>query len=473
MRISGAIVVAVWLVAAAASAQASDDPLEQASAHFDRGITFYNEGRYDAALAELARAYELAPAHQTLYNLARVHAALGHAVESARAYARYLEEAGDEIGARRRREAEAALEEQRARIGRLEVIVDADGATVSVDGVDVATAPLREPLELSAGMHNVEVRAPGREATRHAVSIAGQSTARLEVSLREEVVPRGTLRVESSLPEVTITIDDEPVGMTPLQSTLPLRAGQHRVTATRVGYRTETRAVQIDEGAEAEVRFELRREPGAAPDSLGRLRIELPDAPSLVRVDGETMMGVDLELPIGAHHVVIEVTDRRPYEGTVRVPAVQSIEIRPALSWTLEARRERLEGAELQRNVGLGMMLGGGAILLASLSVTIWNEAEISATDERIREINALTSPCTMEPMQCTALDREGMMLNERQPTQNAIRGVSITGLVLGALIAGPGLAVWLSAPDSEAIDAGARAALRLTPGGAAIDGAF
>lgn len=472
---SWALATVVFLGAScvcAAHAQ-EDDPRARAGAHFDRGIAFFNEGRYDAALAELARAYELAPAHQTLYNLARVHAALGHAVEAARAYERYLEEGGDAIRGRRRREAETALERQRARIGRLEVIVDAPGATIGVDGVDVATAPLEEPLELSAGMHNIEVRAPGHEATRRAVSIAGQSTERIEVELREEVVPRGTLRVESTLPEVTITVDDEPIGLTPLQSTLPLRAGRHEVVASRLGYRTETRTVTIDEGAEAEVRFELRREPAASPEALGRLRIELPDAPSLVRVDGEPMMGVDLELPVGAHHVVIEVTDRRPYEGTVRVPASQSTDIRPPLAWTLEARRERLEAAELQRNVGIGLAIAGGAVLLGSLSVVIWNEAEISTTDARVVEVTDLiNSPmCMIED--CAELEREGRELTARQQDQNVIRGVSITGLVLGTLVAVPGLALWLTAPNRDAIDAGARAAIRLRPGGVSLEGSF
>jgi len=136
------------LLAASIPAHAQDDARSQAAEHFDRGIAFFNEQRFDAALAELARAYELFPAYQTLYNLARVHAALGQSVEAARAYERYLAEAGAEINARRRREAEAALAEQRARIGTLTVVTDVEGARIGIDGVDVAPTPLSAPIPL-------------------------------------------------------------------------------------------------------------------------------------------------------------------------------------------------------------------------------------------------------------------------------------------------------------------------------------
>ncbi|HEY8432280.1 MAG TPA: PEGA domain-containing protein, partial [Sandaracinaceae bacterium] len=346
-----ALVLATPAVAQPRSAE------DQAAEHFDRGIAFFNEGRFDAALAEFSRAYELAPAHQTLYNLARVHAALGHAVESARAYEQYLAEAGDAIAPRRRREAEAALAEQRARIGHLLVRTDVDGARIAIDGVDVATTPLGAPIPVSAGSHTVEVRAPGREIVRRRVAVAGQEEVSIEVELREEVVPRGTLRVTTNVPEVTIAIDGEPVGLTPLPSTVPLRAGEHAVTASRAGYRTQTQRVVIEDGAEAELAFEMRREPNPAPDHVGRVRIRLPDAPYLIRVDGEPMIGLDLDLPVGAHRIELEVTDRQPYEGTLRIPPGGTVVITPPLSWTLEARRQRIAAAETQRSLGIGLTI--------------------------------------------------------------------------------------------------------------------
>lgn len=470
---------AVLVLACASAARAQPVPdaaaRQRASEHFDRGIAFFNEERYDAALAELARAYELAPAHQTLYNLARVHAALGHAVEASAAYARYLEEAGEALNARRRREAEQALEEQRARIGQLMVVTDVAGATIAIDGVDVATTPLANPIDLSAGAHVVEVHAPGHESSRRAVAIAGRALSRIEVELREEVVPRGALRVTSSIPETSILVDGEDVGLTPLSATLPLRAGPHTVVARRLGYREETRRIEIEEGAEAELAFDMRREPAARPEHLGRLRLQLPDAPFLVRVDGEAMLGVDLELPVGPHLVTIEVTDRRPYEGTIRIQASSGIDVAPPLTWTLGARTSRLAAANDQRLLGGGLTIAGGALAVGMLAVLIWNEAEIARSDSRLVEINGqLTGRCELDfDRECEALLAEGMDLRDRQEPQNILRGVGIAGALLGAAIGITGLVLWTTAPGEDAIDAGARARLRVGPGRLEVDGVF
>jgi tetratricopeptide (TPR) repeat protein len=448
-----------------------------AGQHFDRGIAFYNEHRYDAALAELARAYELAPAHQTLYNLARVHAALGHAVEATRAYEHYLRDAGDRLPPRRRAEAERALEEQRARIGQLMVRVDVAGATIAIDGVDVATTPLAIAIPLSAGAHTVEVRAPGHETSRRAVAIAGQSETLLELELREEVVPRGNLRVTTSVPEVRISVDDESVGLTPLSSTLPLRAGTHRVTAERVGYVRESRTVEIDEGADAELSIEMRRDPSPPAAAVGRVRLELPDAPYRIVVDGEPMMGQVLDLPIGGHDITLEVTDRQPYQGTVRVPPGSVLVIVPPLAWTLDARRARIDEAEGQRNLGWVLAVAGGAFALGGASVLIWNEAEIAGTDGRLVQINDDLAVC--EPMgvdvRCDMLRAEGERLVEEQAVQNAIRGVSIASTVLGLGVGAVGLGIALGTPSSDEVDAAARAraSLRLGPGGVSVVGAF
>ncbi len=481
MERSRVVAAALAVTLALAPIASAQDAPAQAAEHFDRGIAFFNEGRFDAALAEFSRAYELAPAHQTLYNLARVHAALGHAVESARAYEQYLAEAGEAIGARRRREAEEALAEQRARIGTLVVRADVEGARVSIDGVDVATTPLAEPLRVSAGSHTVEVRAPGREMVRRGVAVAGQEQVVVEVSLREEVVPRGTLRLSTNVPEVGISIDGEPIGVTPLPSTVPLRAGEHVVIASRPGYRTLSQRVTIDDGAEAELAFTMQREPEPPPEHVGTVRVELPNAPYLIRVDGEPMMGLELELPVGAHRIELEVTDRQPYEGSVRIPPAGSIRITPPLAWTLEARRQRVAAAESQRTAGIGLSIAAAPLLVAGLPLLVWNEAEITSTDAEVLRVQAeyqsyMDVGCMAlgdTPPHCMELAERGRALAAQQDEQNVLRAISIGSTVAGALLGAIGLPLWLAAPSDESVDAAARATLRVGPTGVAIDGQF
>jgi hypothetical protein len=455
---------------------AAQDQRDRAAEHFDRGIVFYNEQRFDAALAEFLQAYEIEPAPEAMYNVARVYAALGRAVQAARSYERYLNEGGRSIGAARRREAERALEQQQSRIGYLMVQADVSHATISIDGVDVASTPLSEPIPLAAGAHNVEVRAAGREPVRREVAIAGRETAQLVVALAESIERRGTLRVTSSVPEVAIAVDGETVGATPLGTTVPLRAGRHVVSASRAGYRPEARDVVIEDGAEAEVHFDMRRDPSPRPAEIGVMRLRLPNAPYLVRIDGETMLGLELELPVGAHTIELEVMDRQPYEGSIRVPSGDAILIVPPLAWTLDARRQRLDAAAGQRAVGIALTVAGGIFLAGGLPVLIWNEGEISTTDARIVELQRLFSMCMVTtPAECDALEEEGAELTARQGDQNIFRGVSITGVVVGAALAALGLTLLFTAPSDDSVDAEARARAQLSigPGGVQLDGAF
>lgn len=469
------LVLMLFLGLTPLAALAQDDARAQAAVHFDRGIAFFNESRYDAALAELGRAHELAPAPATLYNLARVHAALGHAVEATAAYRAYLAEPG--VSAERRAVVQAAMEEQQTRIGQLVLECDVAGATLSVDGVDVEVTPLERPLPLSAGSHSVEVRAPGHETVRRAVSIAGQSTARLDISLREVVVPRGNLRVVTSVPEVAIQVDGNPVGMTPLPSTVVLRRGVHAVSARRPGYQPEERQVQIEEGSATELSFTMRRAPHAPPSELGRVRLRLPAAPHLVRIDGEPMLGAVLELPVGLHRLELEVTDRRPYESTFRVSAESTQDLLPPLAWTLEAREERVSGADSQRAAGITLAVVGGATLIAGVALLSWNEPRIAATDSRITELRDQFEELGCEevflPTVCGPLRDEGEELDAQQTPENIVRGVSVAATILGAGLTAAGLGLWIGAPSEDDIDAGARARISVGPGGVSVRGAF
>lgn len=459
-----------------ALAQPAGAARARAAEHFDRGLVFYREQRFDAALAEFSRAYELQPAPSTLYNLARVHAALGHAVEATRAYAQYLAEA-TELPARRRRDVQRALDDQRSRIGRLWVRADVDGARVALDGVDVATTPLLQALQVSAGSHTVEIRAPGREVVRRAVAVAGQEEVVVEVTLREEVIPRGTLRVTASIGGAAVDVNGERIGVTPLASTVPVRAGRHLLAARRPGYRTEAREVSVEEGAEVEVHFELRRDPQSAPEHLGRMRLQLPDAPYLLRVDGEPVLGLDLELPVGPHRVDLELMDRQPYRGSVHLEAGATVTIAPPLRWTLEARRQRLDAALVQRHLGASLAVAGGVLALVGMPLLAWNEAEIARTDQRLVEVQGrydqLGCGSLGEEPTCQALRGEGEQLDRQQGEQNLLRALALTGALAGLGLAAVGIPLWVSAPSETDVDGAASASLHLGPGGLALRARF
>ncbi len=77
---------------------------------------------------------------------------------------------------------EIALEKAVPR-GSLELSVSPAGSEVFVDGRAVGRAPLTAPLRLTAGLHEVEVRAPGADPYTEMVAIEADSTVRTEIEV--------------------------------------------------------------------------------------------------------------------------------------------------------------------------------------------------------------------------------------------------------------------------------------------------
>ena len=404
----------VPILTSSALAQPDREAVEAARTHFDRGLELFNEGRHDAALAEFSRAYEIAPAPPVLFNIARVHAALGHAVEATDTYERYLREAGDSLAAGRRREVQSDLDRQRARIARLTVRTSVEGAVISVDGVDVATAPLPEPLRLSAGEHTIGARGAGHDASRRRVRLAGGDEQTLVFELAPIVSAQGTLRIASTVPDVAVELDGRLVGRTPLNATIPASEGEHILVARRAGYRDRRIPIELEGGAERVVDLEMEADADADASAVGSLRLHLPDAPAIVHVDGRPTIpsAAGLRLPAGRHRLELEVAEREPHSTLVEVPAGQSVDVSPELTWTPEARALRVSAAERRRTTGVLLTVAGGLALIGGGTALIWNEGRIDDTDARIVQLNGqvMAMGCDRNPEagDCPALIEEG-----------------------------------------------------------------
>ncbi|MFO0684252.1 MAG: PEGA domain-containing protein [Sandaracinus sp.] len=461
------------LVAPTGPASAQTDPRSEASTHFQRGTDLFNEGNFDAALAEFQRAYDLAPAAPVLYNLARVHGALGHPVEAAHAYERYLAEGGSAIPSGRRAEVEQALETQRQRIGRVRVTVNVEGAIVSIDGADVATTPLASPIEVAGGTHAIGVRAPGYEGITREISVAGTVEVALAVELRREVEERGTLRIASTLPGVRVLVDGAEVGTTPLASTLPIAVGDHDVVAERAGYLTDSRRVHVADGAIVDVSLVLAPDPSAPAETMGTLDVALPDAPAILRLDDSLLASAESPVRIGPHRLSVEVTDRQPWSGDVEIRAGERFEVTPELVWLPDERATRVGAAHATRDAGIGLAIAAAALLVGGLPTLVWNETEIARTDARVLEIDRAyrTLDCAgnFDPMTCTPLRDEAAAIDRTRPIQDGLRVFGIAASVLGAVLGTVGIVLWIEAPSDADVDAAAHAHLELRPDGLAL----
>jgi tetratricopeptide (TPR) repeat protein len=81
------------LLLAAAPARADEQSKSTARAAYERGVTQYNLGHFNAAIPEFEKAYELEPVPVLLYNIAQAHRQLGNNERAIFFYRRYVESA--------------------------------------------------------------------------------------------------------------------------------------------------------------------------------------------------------------------------------------------------------------------------------------------------------------------------------------------------------------------------------------------
>lgn len=406
-------VLVVVMVVAAARPVRAQDPHAEARERFSRAVELYDEGRYEAALVEFQRAYDLAPAAPVLFNIAQVHAAMGHAVAAVAAYERYLAEGGEAISAARRADVEAALRTQRARIARLTIAVSAPGATIAIDDVEVGISPLPSAIEVDSGEHVVSARAAGHEGVRRRIRIAGGREEIVRLELLASDTPRGSIRVSSPLPAVEILIDERPVGLTPFDGTIAVPVGPHRVRARRDGYLALESDVIVEAGAERELRFPLARDPAAPEAVLGTLALDLPDGERSIMIDGEEIESIRLserfrgphpsedrvitrlidgraELPAGPHEIVIRAAGREPWRGTIEIPVRETVRLAPELEWTPDAIDAHNAAADLQLGLGIGTAIAGGIALAIGIGIWLDNQGQWSRLVAEYTEVNVI-----------------------------------------------------------------------------------
>ncbi|HEX3594019.1 MAG TPA: PEGA domain-containing protein [Polyangiaceae bacterium] len=211
-----ALVLAIALGAAPAFAQTKATPggaateLDEARQRFQRGVDLYKEGSFDAALAEFNKAYELAPNYRVLYNLAQVQTERHDYVAALKDFEKYLQQGGTEISADRRDQVTHELTALKGRVAQVTIQADVDGAEVLVDGISAGTLPLAEPVLVSAGVRQFQVKKTGYETSSRTETIAGGDTPRLDFKLEANAVAASSPLVATTPPVFPSSDGTEP-----------------------------------------------------------------------------------------------------------------------------------------------------------------------------------------------------------------------------------------------------------------------
>jgi hypothetical protein len=244
------LLVALWLSLAGAGAGAQ--PLEEAKRHFTQGVALYNDGNYNAALAEFQAAYKLRKSPGVLYNIGLTEKALFHYNEAIDNLGQYLA-AEPKLTAERKNEVKQLIAEMSALLATVTINVVPDGATVTLDGRTLGTAPLA-PYGMAAGNHVIEVTSEGYRPVRRELMIAAGVPLTLTLKL-DEIPKTGKVKISASSPSATVTIDDKPLGPVPVSVELAL--GGHTLEVAAKGYQVHRSELVVAAGQERTVNVVL------------------------------------------------------------------------------------------------------------------------------------------------------------------------------------------------------------------------
>ena len=163
----GALLLA--LVVASSTAFAQTSPAE-AESHFKRGVAFYQEADWKAALVEFKRAYELSKNSRLLYNVAQAQYQAHDYAEALASFETYLREGGDKLPRARRAEVDKEIAKLHARVGRLTVRSSVQDAVVTVDDEAVGPAPVTR--NVTVGARRITVKKDGYIPWTQSVEVA-------------------------------------------------------------------------------------------------------------------------------------------------------------------------------------------------------------------------------------------------------------------------------------------------------------
>jgi len=199
------------------------------------------------------------------------------------------------------------------------------GAKVYVDGEDVGTTPVFLN-DLSGETHEVVVFMPGYGAFTR---IVDGSSGSIMVDMEEEKsYGMGFLSVVTTPVDARVDVDDEKLGLTPLET--PLEAGNHRVTISKTGYKTVEMEVDIETERTNKVELVLEGKEGS-------LLVVATPSGAEVEVDG-AVVGTAWEplkiedLMPGTHEVKVRKDGYRTWSKSgVRVKSDETATVLAAL----------------------------------------------------------------------------------------------------------------------------------------------
>lgn len=183
LLLAAALTALVVGVAAEAAAQQPSSQTEDPSSHFERGVSFFRDNDFTAAMVEFKKAYELDPRYSVLYNIGQTSKELKDYAGALTSFERYLSEGGAEIEAEKRKRVEGWVAELKGKIATVQIKSNVEGAEVAVDDVTVGATPLPKPVVVNAGKRKIALQKSGYAPLTRFVEVAGTEVKELDLEL--------------------------------------------------------------------------------------------------------------------------------------------------------------------------------------------------------------------------------------------------------------------------------------------------
>jgi hypothetical protein len=203
----------------------------QAKEAYTSAELLFRSGDYAGAITKYSQAYELSGDPRLLFDMALAFKNMHAYARMQQLLQRYESEGGDAISPKEKATVDRALAAISDLVGSLVLSVNQPGATVAVDGENIATTPLTAPLTVDQGKHTLSVQKPGFDPAERPFEIGGGTSLIITLELSPEV-RTGQLVVVAE-PGATVIVDQKVVGHDRFDGALP--AGAHDVTVTAPG----------------------------------------------------------------------------------------------------------------------------------------------------------------------------------------------------------------------------------------------
>jgi hypothetical protein len=250
------VIASAILLASSAHAAPPTPEARQAAEAKKRGDRAMDDLRYDDALGEYKRAYELTKDPALLYNQARASQALGDFVGALDMLERFDAAAPATLKARVP-DLAGLTWELKNKVATLTVTCNVPDAEVLLRDTVVGKTPLATPLRITSGRATLVVRAEKYDMYKKELELPGDSTLTLDVQLR--LTDRHGIIVVRSIEGAHVWMDGAPRGDVPVE--ISTTEGSHDVRIERDGYEPSATSAVAVAGEKKDVSITLVKKP--------------------------------------------------------------------------------------------------------------------------------------------------------------------------------------------------------------------